>query len=136
PVFRFLIAAGAAVSCILPLRAGAPPTVESTSTVFFAQDDQAIDGLVENVERSRAMVNSLVIAATGQSDLAKAWRTLVTPADRVGIKIATAGGHYFSSHRGVVEAIVSGLESAGVPREHVVVWDRNAEDLRAAGFLP
>ena len=135
-MFRFLIAAGAAVSCILPLRAGAPPAVDSTSTVFFAQDDQAIDRLVENPERTRAMVNSLVIAATAQTDLAKAWRTLVSPADRVGIKVATAGGVSFSTHHGVVGAIVAGLESAGVPRDHIVVWDRNSGDLRTAGFLP
>lgn len=106
------------------------------STVFFAQDDQAIDRLVENPERSRAMVNSLVLAATGQTDLAKAWRTLVTPADQVGIKIATAGGRPFSSHHGIVSAIVAGLESAGVPPNHIVIWDRNSADLRAAGYLP
>ena len=135
-MLRFFVAAAAAVICTFPICAGEPPAADAHSTVFFAQDEQALSGFEENAERSRAMVNSLVIAATGQTDLAKAWRTLVTPADRVGIKIATAGGHYFSSHRGVVEAIVSGLESAGVPREHVVVWDRNAEDLRAAGFLP
>jgi len=135
-VLRFLIAAGVAFSCVFPLRAGTPSSVDPTSTVFFAQDEQAIDGLVENPERSRAMVNALVVAATGQLDLAKAWRTLVSPADRVGIKIATAGGPSFSSHHGIVAAIVAGLESSGVPRDHILVWDRNSEDLLTAGFLP
>ena len=106
------------------------------STVFFAQDDQAIDRFAENPERSRAMVNALVSAVTGQTDLGKAWRTLVAPSDRVGIKVATTGGRSFSSHPGVVAAIVSGLEAAGVPREHILVWDRNSDDLRAAGYLP
>ncbi len=112
------------------------PPADETSTVFFAQDDQVIDRFTENAERSRAMVDALVLAATGQTDLAKAWRTLVTPADRVGIKVATAGGRSFSTHRGIVSAIVSGLEAAGVPRERIIVWDRNSEDLRAAGYLP
>ena len=125
-----------AVALFLPLCAGAAPPAEPTSTVFFAQDDQSIDRFAENPERSRAMVNALVLAATGQTDLAKAWRSLVTPADRVGIKVATAGGRTFSSHHGVVSAIVSGLEAAGVPRERILVWDRNSDDLRAAGYLP
>ncbi len=135
-MFRFLIAAGIVAACFLPLRAGAQVPVEATSTVFFAQDDQAIDRFSENAERSRAMVNALVIAATAQIDLAKAWRSLVTPADRVGIMVATAGGRTFSSHPGIVAAIVSGLEAAGVARERIVIWDRNADEMRAAGFLP
>ncbi len=135
-MFRFLIATGAFVAAIFPLRAGAPPTAEAVSTVFFAQDEQSLDRFEENAERSRGMVNSVVIAATGQTDLAKAWHTLVTPADRVGIKISTAGGRYFSTHHGIVSAIVAGLEAAGVPRANIVVWDRNGEDLRAAGYLP
>lgn len=135
-MFRLLIAAGVAVYCFFPLRAGAQSAAETTSKVFFAQDDLAIDRFTESPERSAAMVNSLVIAATGQVEIAKAWRTLVTPADRVGIKVATAGGRYFSSHHGIVSAIIAGLEAAGVPRERIVVWDRNSDDLRAAGFLP
>jgi hypothetical protein len=135
-VFRFLIAVGAAVSSILPLRAAEAPSVDASPAVFFARDEQAIDGLVENPDRTRAMVNSLVIAVTGQTDLAKAWRTLVSPADRVGIKIATAGGQSFSTHHGIVAAIVAGLEFSGVPRDHILVWDRNSEDLLAAGYLP
>ena len=80
------------------------------------------------------MVDRAVRAATGQSDTAAAWRTLVTPEDRIGIKVSAAGGHYLCSHRGVVEAILAGLESAGIPRSRVLVWDREADDLHAAGF--
>jgi hypothetical protein len=135
-VFRFLIAVGAALSCALPLHAGAPATAETTSTVYFAHDEQAIDRLLENPERSRAMVNDLVMAVTGAAEITKAWRSLVSPADRVGIKITTAGGRSFSSHHGIVSAITAGLESAGVPRDRIVIWDRNSDDLKAAGFLP
>lgn len=80
------------------------------------------------------MVDRLVQAATGQPDTAAAWRSLVTPADRVGIKISAAGGRYFASHRGIVNAIVEGLEQAGVPRTRIIVWDREADDLRDAGY--
>lgn len=80
------------------------------------------------------MVDALVVAVTGRTDVASAWRSLVTPADRVGIKVAAVGGRYFSSHRGVVAAVVAGLENAGVPRSRIVIWDRDTAQLRAAGF--
>lgn len=111
------------------------PPAPPRSTVFFAQDDQAIEGYDEAPERSRRMVDALLLAVTGQSELGRAWQSLVKPADRVGIKVATAGGHYFSTHRGVVAAVIDGLGRAGIPRDRVVVWDRNSSDLRAAGFI-
>ncbi len=82
------------------------------------------------------MVERLIFAVTGEKDLKKAWSTLVKPGDRVGIKVATAGGRQFSTHPGIVEAVVSGLELAGVPRARIVIWDRSSERLREAGFLP
>lgn len=129
---RLLIAA----LLLLPLCARAQTPAEATSTVFFTEDARALTGFAENAERSRAMVDSLVTALTGQAEVGKAWRTLVNPSDRVGIKISAVGGRYFSSHAGIVAAIVAGLGAAGVPPDHIIVWDRNSADLREAGYLP
>jgi hypothetical protein len=106
------------------------------ATVFSAHDDLAITQFEEDPARTRRMVDALVVAVTRQPDVARAWRSLVSPSDRVGIKVATAGGRYFSSHRGVVAAVIAGLESAGVPRSRMLVWDRDAAQLRAAGLTP
>ena len=80
------------------------------------------------------MVDQLVTAAAGQSAVAAAWRTLVSPKDRVGIKVSASGGRYFATHFGIVRAIVAGLEQAGVPSAQITVWDRDGAMLRAAGF--
>lgn len=80
------------------------------------------------------MVNLLVLAATGQPDIARAWRSLVSPQDRVGIKISAAGGEIFTTHREVVDAIADGLAAAGVPRGNIIVWDRDLEGARDAGY--
>lgn len=107
---------------------------QEKSVVYFAHEERAIGQFVENETVTRGMVDQLVTALTRQPDAARAWRSLVTPADRVGIKVSAAGGRYFSSHRGVVDAIVDGLESAGVPRAKIVIWDRDSAQLREAGF--
>src|SRR5581483_11435037 len=82
----------------------------------------------------RRMVDQLVRAATNQADTVNAWRSLVAPGDKVGIKIAATGGRYFASHHGIIAAILDGLEQAGVPRSHIIIWDREADDLAAAGY--
>lgn len=131
-MFRLLLAASLLVlTCRLPAQENAAPP---SSAVFFTRDPLAIDRFDENPAASRRMVDSLVISATGQSDVASAWRSLVKPGDRVGIKVSAAGGRYFATRLGVVAAIVSGLEQAGIPRGQIIVWDRDGSRLRAAGF--
>ncbi len=112
------------------------PAPVAKSVVYSVTNRDAIHDFEENHEITRRMVDELVTAATHEPDIARAWRSLVSPTDRVGIKIATSGGQYFCSHRGVVAAILAGLESAGVPRQRVIVWDRESANLRAAGYLP
>jgi hypothetical protein len=139
-VFRLVLAAASALIFLSPRPAAgqAPSGVPAPkrSVVFSATDPQAIDRFIENPAVTRRMVDQLLLSVTGQSDVSKAWRTLVSPKDRVGIKVAAAGAPYFSSHYGVVEAILTGLEQAGIPRRQVIVWDRDADDLRRAGFTP
>ncbi|HEX8312277.1 MAG TPA: DUF362 domain-containing protein [Chthoniobacteraceae bacterium] len=115
-------------------QAATPAPAPKNSIIFSAHDPQAIDRFTENPAVTRRMVDQLVMAVTGQSEIGQAWRTLVSAKDRIGIKVAAAGAPYFSSRRGVVEAILAGLESSGVPRRQVIVWDRDTADLRRAGF--
>ncbi len=102
------------------------------ATVYFAQDSDAISNYQENAPVVRAMVDALVLAVTEKPNLDEAWRSLVQPADRVGIKVSARGGPLFSTHRAVVDAIAEGISRAGVPTKNIVVWDR--ADMVAAGF--
>jgi uncharacterized protein (DUF362 family) len=80
------------------------------------------------------MVDNVVCGATGKSNAAAAWVSLVKPSDRVGIKVAASGRATGGTHPAIVEAIALGLASAGIPPENILVWDRNLDDLLAAGF--
>jgi uncharacterized protein (DUF362 family) len=113
-----------------------PPVAQPTgrSVVAFARDFRAMDGLDENPAVTRRMVNALVRTVTGRGDSRDAWRDLAGPEDRVGIKVTTAGGPYFSTRRGVVAAVVAGLREAGV--RQIIVWDKDPAALRECGFTP
>src|SRR5690349_18232110 len=104
------------------------------SVVYKTHDADAIVDYKTNARIVRAMVDRLVIAATGQPDVATAWSSLVSPNDKVGIKISAAGGQLFTTHHDIVTAIVDGLVAAGHPRSSIIVWDRSLEGTKGAGY--
>jgi hypothetical protein len=110
--------------------------VSSQSIVYASRNPAAVKEYRTNPAVVRAMVNRLVLAVTGQPDLPRAWRSLVAPEDRIGIKISAAGGELFTTHRDIVNAIVDGLVAAGHSRNSIVVWDRSIEGIREAGYRP
>jgi uncharacterized protein (DUF362 family) len=114
----------------------AAQSIPTQSIVYASHDPSAIKQYQANPAAVRAMVNRLVIAVTGQPDLARAWGSLVSPEDKVGIKISAAGGELFTTHRAIVNAIVDGLVAAGHPRSSIVVWDRSLDGISAAGYRP
>ncbi len=106
------------------------------SVVYAVHNSDAIRDYETNPRVVREMVNRLVLAVTGQSDVGKAWSSLVSPNDRVGIKISAAGGELFTTHHAIVNAIVDGLVAAGHPRSRIIVWDRSLGGIKEAGYRP
>jgi uncharacterized protein (DUF362 family) len=121
---------------ISPVFAQAPPPTPTPSVVYTTHAPDAIKDYQTNPRVVRSMVNRLVLAATGQGDVAKAWASLVSPNDKVGIKISAAGGELFTTHHDVVNAIVDGLVAAGHPRASIIVWDRSLGGISDAGYRP
>ena len=111
------------------------PGLPTRSQVYYAHDPGAIEHYVVNAERVHGMVDRLLLAVTGKENVSAAWNSLVSPKDIVGIKISTTGAAPGATHRAIVTTLVEGLLAAGVPRSHILVWDREADDLRAAGYL-
>jgi len=121
---------------IISAAAQRPPRAPATSVVYSLRNPAAIKDYRTNARVVREMVNRLVLAVTGASDVGKAWASLVSPADRVGIKISAAGGELFTTHHDIVAAIVDGLVAAGHPRSSIVVWDRSLGGSGEAGYRP
>ena len=110
------------------------PSVPPRSIVYRIQDSRAISDYEVDPGAVRRMVDDLVMAATGEFSVASAWASLVRPADVVGIKVCANGAPLFSTHPEVVRAIILGLNSAGVPSQNIVVWDRDEDLLKRAGY--
>ena len=106
------------------------------SIVYALRNPDSIKQYKTNSHIVREMVNRLVMAVTGQPDVARAWGSLVSPGERVGIKISAAGGELFTTHHDIVNAIVDGLAAAGHPRSSIIVWDRSLGGIKEAGYRP
>ena len=113
-----------------------PQPIPTPSIVYSAHDPNSIRDYKPNSRVVHEMVNRLVLATTGQSDVAKAWASLVSPNDRIGIKISAAGGELFTTHHDIVNAIVDGLAAAGHSRGSIIVWDRSLGGINDAGYRP
>lgn len=113
-----------------------PQVPPARSIVYSVSDPIAIKDYRTNSAVVRAMVNRLVLAVTSQPDLGRAWGSLVSPNDKVGIKISAAGGELFTTHRDIVNAIVDGLVAAGHRRSSIIVWDRTLGGIKDAGYDP
>ena len=121
---------------LVSLLAG-PASAQQTekAKVFYAMETSSLaQRRTPNPAVVRRMVDNLVCAATGKPNPAAAWASLVKASDRIGIKVAASGGAVSGTHPAVVKAIATGLISAGVQPSNIIVWDRNLDDLLAAGY--
>jgi uncharacterized protein (DUF362 family) len=102
--------------------------VQVRNTSVFTKE-QAV-----NSARAREMLTTAMLHLTGEPTPDRAWKKLFKPDDVVGIKVNALGGRQIATHPGVVSAVVSGLTSAGIPEENIIVWDRLTEELEKAGY--
>ena len=104
------------------------------SRVVIVQDPQATDAFRPRADRIQAMVNRALTNLTDKPTVAEAWRSLVSTGDTVGLKVFSLPGPNSGTRPAVAAAVVEGLLAAGLPASNIVVWDKQAHDLRTAGF--
>ena len=85
-------------------------------------------------EALKQMLDASITRLTGLTDALAAWQALFTPAERIAIKVNTLQYGLFWTHVPLVMAVVERLQAAGVPAEHVVIYDRSSSDLKGGGF--
>lgn len=80
------------------------------------------------------MLKSGMLALTGETDLSKAWLQFVGPDDIIGLKVNPIAGKLLSTSHALTHSIIKQLEEAGIPRSHILIWDRREVDLKESGF--
>ena len=80
------------------------------------------------------MVNRAITNLTGKIGVKEAWLSLVSTQDVVGVKVYSVPGPNSGTRPAVAAAVVEGLLAAGLPPKHIILWDKQATDLRLAGY--
>ena len=125
----------------LPARAAGLPVNFSgasggaTARVVVVQNTNAIVNFQPDAAIVQNMVNCGLTNFTGKTTVAAAWRSLIATNDVVGIKVFSAAGEISGTRPAVVAAVVRGLLAAGLRATNIIIWDKRADDLRAAGFF-
>jgi uncharacterized protein (DUF362 family) len=112
----------------------ARPTAPEGGSVFLAEYPGEVKSGRFAADAIRRMVDRLVMAAAGRTDLAEAWRVFVKPTDRVGLKVSASGAPVSSTHPAVAAAVAEGLVAAGVAPQRIVIWDRKWDDITRARY--
>ena len=113
----------------------APPATNAAVRIVEVQGASLQNAFLADEAKVAAAFDSGLKALTGCADVSSAWRSLVRTNDVVGIKVFSAPGALSGTRPAVVAAIVRGLIAAGLPPAQIIIWDKRAADLRAAGFF-
>jgi hypothetical protein len=103
--------------------------------VVVVENQEAISDFQPDAARVQEMVERGITSITRKATIVEAWRSLVSTQDIVGIKVFSAAGQISGTRPAVVAAVVHGLLDAGLPPGNIIIWDKHADDLRAAGFF-
>jgi uncharacterized protein (DUF362 family) len=102
--------------------------------VVQISDPKAIVGNRVSQPLIAKMIERGLTELTGETSLRAAWAKFVQPADVVGIKINPSGAPACCSSPEIVREIISGVESVGVPRTNIIVWDRYAYEIDIGSY--
>ncbi len=90
--------------------------------VSTAADDMLINRKY-NPEAVRRAFAAGLKELTGEKTLKNAWASMVSPDDVVGIKINCLGAPKVSSSRESIDEVITGLKSADVKENNIIIWD-------------
>ena len=120
--------------------AGAQDDISAQGTnapvrVVVVHGDNLLNAFLPDDARVEAAFNRGLMSFAHEPTVGKSWRTIVSTNDVVGIKVFSEPGPVSGTRPAVVAAVARGLLAAGLPRNHIVIWDRHADDLRSAGYF-
>lgn len=80
------------------------------------------------------MLKKAMLSLTGEKNLKKAWRKIVSPKDIIGLKVNPVAGKLLTTSHAVTKSVIKQLEESGIPRKNIVIWDRREMQLHETGY--
>jgi uncharacterized protein (DUF362 family) len=117
------------------LALAAQSAVAHRSKVVVATDPSLSDTAHEPIPaRVEVLLDRAIVAWTGRDRPVDAWKRVLGRARVVGLKTNGLGGKGIATHAVLVYAVAQRLQQAGIQPGNIIIWDRNARDLKACGL--
>ncbi|HGJ65863.1 TPA: DUF362 domain-containing protein [bacterium] len=110
---------------------------QNKSRIVVATHDDVVNGIRINRKIAKQLVNAGIMQYTGQNTVAEAWAKVLpslSSNDIVTIKINCINSS-LPSHPEIIDAITTGLISAGVRDNNIIIWDRTNHEILRAGYI-
>ncbi len=117
-----------------PRKSGSMPGKYPGRVVVVKNAGSVIDDVpVEEV--AYLMLSRSILELTGEKRLDMAWRTFVSPGEKIGLKVNPVAGKLLSTSHAVVKSVVKQLTESGIDRKDIIIWDRRDMELKDTGFV-
>jgi len=117
-----------------PRKSGSMPGKFPGRVVVVKNAGSVVDDVpVEEV--AYLMLSRSILELTGEKKLDMAWRTFVSPGEKIGLKVNPVAGKLLSTSHAVVKSVVKQLTESGIDRKDIIIWDRRDMELKDTGFV-
>lgn len=117
-----------------PRKSGSMPGKYPGRVVVVKNAGSVVDDVpVEEV--AYLMLSRSILELTGEKRLDIAWRTFVSPGEKIGLKVNPVAGKLLSTSHAVVKSVVKQLTESGIDRKDIIIWDRRDMELKDTGFV-
>jgi len=128
------IAAGGAVLLGNLLKCRGSRKLEEKSRLVSVSAEDMLKGQKYNPEAVHRAFSEGLKEMTGENSLENAWSSMFSPDDVVGVKINCIGAPKVSSSLVSINETITGLRSAGVKENNIIIWDRLDREFRRVGL--
>ncbi|MEM6821933.1 MAG: DUF362 domain-containing protein [Verrucomicrobiota bacterium] len=111
-------------------------TPKPSSETIIVHAPSTLDRFTVNPASVKSAFNQGLLKYTKRASVEDAWKTMVQPGERIGIRVSTVGGKVTSTEPALVEAVIEGLQSAGISPQDIIVWDKYPHHMVSAGYNP
>lgn len=104
------------------------------SRVVRARSADAWQGDKLSPNALRKLVDSAIIKMTEKEDAKTAWLALFDPGEKIAIKVNAFRNSTIWTHPELVRAVTDSMQGAGIPGDHITIFDYTSQELKTAGF--
>ena len=102
--------------------------------VVLVKHQKAVVADIPEEAAAYMMLQKAMQELTGKKDLKRAWRTFVSPGEKIGLKVNPVAGKDLATSHAVVKSVVKQLTESGIRKEDIIIWDRREMQLAECGF--